>query len=528
MSFLDNMKVGTKLGLGFMAIALFIVVLSVFSILRMNDIASVVHGQNELRTTKLERLYAAREALGQTGIAARNAFIFTDDNDARIELDILDNQKAAFLEALQALTPLFSSSPEFDRMRIGLLAMAEELKRPRAFREAGHMQEFGEFLVKECSPLRRKIVNDIDAVVKSVQQDVDARSLSTEQTLQQSLKIILILSGLSLLMSIIVGVLLTRGLLKQLGGEPSEVSGIAARIASGDLAVTVTTHANDCSSLMYSMKEMRESLARIVSDVRNSTDAIASASTQIASGNLELSARTEHQASSLEQTAASMEELTATVKQNTESAKQANQMALSASNVAVKGGEVVSEVVTMMESINGSAKKIVDIISVIDGIAFQTNILALNAAVEAARAGEQGRGFAVVASEVRTLAQRSAAAAKEIKLLITDSVDKADMGSKLVAQAGSTMNEIVDSVKRVTDIMGEITCASNEQSTGIEQVNQAVGQMDEVTQQNAALVEEAAASAEALKKSATELAEMVAVFKLGGSTRILDGESKSD
>jgi len=259
---------------------------------------------------------------------------------------------------------------------------------------------------------------------------------------------------------------------------------------------------------------MNDSLLKIVREVRLGTDTIATASTQIASGNLDLSSRTEEQASSLEETASAMEELTSTVKQNADNARQANQLAVSASAVAQEGGDVVGQVVATMGSINDSSKKIVDIISVIDGIAFQTNILALNAAVEAARAGEQGRGFAVVASEVRSLAQRSAAAAKEIKVLIDDSVEKVTSGSKLVEQAGSTMAEVVGSVRRVTDIVGEISAASQEQSTGIEEVNRAITQMDEVTQQNAALVEEAAAAAQSLQDQAGKLAQVVGVFKL--------------
>jgi methyl-accepting chemotaxis protein len=240
---------------------------------------------------------------------------------------------------------------------------------------------------------------------------------------------------------------------------------------------------DETGQLLQALKDMNNSLVRIVAQVRTGTDTIASASTQIAAGNLDLSSRTEEQASSLEETAASMEELTSTVKQNADNARQANQLAAEASDVAMKGGDVVSEVVSTMSSINSSSKKIVDIISVIDGIAFQTNILALNAAVEAARAGEQGRGFAVVASEVRNLAQRSAAAAKEITVLIGDSVDQVSAGTLLVNKAGTTMSEVVNSVRRVTDIMAEITAASHEQSTGIEQVNQAIAQMDEVTQQ---------------------------------------------
>src|SRR3990172_4210718 len=290
---------------------------------------------------------------------------------------------------------------------------------------------------------------------------------------------------------------------------------VASTVAAGDLTskIEVTTQ-DETGKLMQALKDMNDNLLGIVSEVRGSTDAITTASKEIATGNSDLSQRTEEQASSLEETASSMEELTSTVRQNAENSKQANQLAIGARDVAVKGGEVVSKVVTTMASINESSKKIVDIISVIEGIAFQTNILALNAAVEAARAGEQGRGFAVVAGEVRTLAQRSAAAAKEIKTLIGDSVEKVDDGTKLVDQAGKTMDEIVTSVKRVTDIIAEISAASVEQSAGIDQVNKAITQMDEATQQNAALVEEAAAAAESLEEQADYLSQAVSTFKL--------------
>ena len=312
-----------------------------------------------------------------------------------------------------------------------------------------------------------------------------------------------------------IGMVISRGLLKQLGGEPGYAADIVSEIAAGDLTVDVKIRPGDSSSLLFAMKSMRDSLAQVVGEVRQGTDTMATASSQIAAGNLDLSSRTEQQASALEETASSMEELTSTVRQNADNARQANQLAASASEVAAKGGAVVSQVVDTMGSINASSRKVVDIIGVIDGIAFQTNILALNAAVEAARAGEQGRGFAVVASEVRNLAQRSAAAAKEIKELIGDSVSKVDIGAKLVDQAGATMSEVVDSIKRVTDIMSEITAASQEQSAGIEQVNQAIGQMDQVTQQNAALVEEAAAAAASLQDQAGNLSQVVSVFKLG-------------
>ena len=322
------------------------------------------------------------------------------------------------------------------------------------------------------------------------------------------------LSGM--LFSVLLATAICVWLLRVIAKPLADAVKVARSVAAGDLTNKIEiTSSDETGQLLQALKEMNESLVRIVSEVRGGTETIATASSQIASGNMDLSARTETQASSLEETASSMEELTSTVKQNADSAYQANQLAMSESQVAVKGGAVVSEVVSTMGSINESARKIVDIIGVIDSIAFQTNILALNAAVEAARAGEQGRGFAVVATEVRQLAQRSAAAAKEIKSLIDDSVEKVDTGAKLVDQAGATMKEIVDSVKRVTDIMGEISTASKEQTDGIEQVNQAIAQMDEVTQQNAALVEEAAAAAASLQDQAVSLSHVVSVFKLG-------------
>ena len=308
--------------------------------------------------------------------------------------------------------------------------------------------------------------------------------------------------------------MITRIILRQIGGEPDYAADVVRQVAEGDLTVQVQVRSGDTISLLASLKGMVNRLSELVGDVRVTTESITTASQEIAQGNAALSQRTEEQASSLEETASSMEELTSTVRQNAENARQANQLANSASDIAVKGGKVVGDVVHTMASISDSSKKIVDIISVIDSIAFQTNILALNAAVEAARAGEQGRGFAVVAGEVRNLAQRSAAAAKEIKTLIGDSVNKVEVGSRQVDQAGATMTEIVTAVKRVTDIMAEIAAASNEQSAGIEQVNQAIIQMDEVTQQNAALVEEAAAAAESLEEQAINLKEAMSIFKL--------------
>ena len=319
-----------------------------------------------------------------------------------------------------------------------------------------------------------------------------------------------------------MGLLLSRKIINSL----NEAVVVAQTVAAGDLTYDIKVTGNDeVGRLMRALKEMNISLLKIVGEVRSGTETISTASTQIATGNLDLSTRTEQQAGSLEETASSMEELTSTVRQNADNARQANTLAVSASDMAVKGGAVVSQVVERMGTINESAKKIVDIISVIDGIAFQTNILALNAAVEAARAGEQGRGFAVVASEVRNLAQRSAAAAKEIKSLIDKSVDQVAAGSRLVDEAGSAMHDIVESVRRVTDVVSEISAASQEQTSGIEQINKAIIHMDEVTQQNAALVEEAAAAAASLQDQASNLSVVVSVFQIAKIDRSVPGES---
>ncbi|HYC42528.1 MAG TPA: methyl-accepting chemotaxis protein [Noviherbaspirillum sp.] len=354
----------------------------------------------------------------------------------------------------------------------------------------------------------------IDGLI-NLQLDVSRQEY---QASQASYVLVRNLSLAGIILGVLTGVVIGAWLIRSISRPLEKAINLAGSIAAGDLTQRIDVESRDeTGRLMSALKDMNGSLEKIVAEVRNSTETIATASGQIAAGNMYLSSRTEQQASSLEETASSMEELTSTVKQNAENARQANQLAASASEVAGRGGQVVAQVVDTMSAINDSSRKIVDIISVIDGIAFQTNILALNAAVEAARAGEQGRGFAVVAAEVRTLAQRSAAAAREIKTLIDDSVEKAHTGAELVNRAGNTMEEIVESVKRVTDIMAEIAAASNEQTAGIEQINQAITQMDQVTQQNASLVEQAAAASESMQEQAGTLAQMVGVFKLSGT-----------
>ena len=392
--------------------------------------------------------------------------------------------------------------------------VADGLRPAIASIKAGDLKTGGEILNGPMAALYKPMQQGINDLIQ-LQLDVSKNEYEASQSRYKTLLTACMIGiAVALLFSAAVGLWLVRAITLPLNRAVE----IAEAVAEGDLTQDIVPTSNDeTGKLTSALKGMNDNLRKIVGQVRHGTETIATASAQIASGNLDLSSRTEEQASSLEETAAAMEEITSTVKQNADNARQANQLAVSASGVAVDGGAAVDQVVQTMQSINESSRKIVDIIGVIDGIAFQTNILALNAAVEAARAGEQGRGFAVVASEVRSLAQRSAAAAKEIKQLIGDSVGKVDAGGKLVEQAGSTISEVVQSVKRVSDVVAEISAASQEQTTGIDQVNLAITQMDEVTQQNAALVEEAAAAAASLQDQAANLAQLVSVFKLDQS-----------
>ena len=457
-------------------------------------------------------LYAQGLQMGQ---ALRNVILSPTN---QVGYKNLDAARDSFSKELATALALAQNDADVSQTLLKIKALQErqsEMQKRIAVLAKDNQSAAIESLNGEETPLWRQIRGELLDLMKAKNAGVALAKVNLEKRTKASLTYSLLLAAGAIIAGAGVALWLTRNVMRQLGGEPDYAASIASSIAAGDLTRRIDVdNEQNSASLMFAMRTMQDSLAALVLKVRAGTDTITTASSEIAAGNLDLSSRTEEQASSLEETAASMEELTSTVQQNSDSVRQANELANVASEVAIKGGAAVADVVGTMESINASAKRIVDIIGVIDGIAFQTNILALNAAVEAARAGEQGRGFAVVASEVRNLAQRSAAAAKEIKELIGDSVGKVEAGSRMVNSAGTTMNEVVASVKRVTDIMGEIALAGQEQSAGIAQVNQAIAQMDQVTQQNAALVEEAAAAADSMQEQARQLSSVVGTFKL--------------
>jgi methyl-accepting chemotaxis protein len=517
MKWFYDLKIASKLLVSFVVVLALTTFLGVFSIVQL---AKVNQASTDLATNWMPSIKVASEikyTLARLRTVMMQHIIAGDPTlKARYEqsrLDMMEKLKRdqQTYEALISEPKEKAIYAEFRKLEDVYFAQSNavlDLSRTLRVDEAAALMR-GDAL-KSYNELEARILE----IVK-INEDGGKKSNDVGDELYASSRIWII----SLLVgSVALGIVLALWVSNMIARSLKEAVTVAETVAAGDLTSRIEPKSNDeTGQLLHALKRMNEGLVNIVGEVRTGTDTIATASNQIASGNLDLSSRTEEQASSLEETASSMEELTSTVKQNADNAHQANQLAATASSVAMKGGAVVSQVVDTMDAINTSSKKIVDIIGVIDGIAFQTNILALNAAVEAARAGEQGRGFAVVASEVRSLAQRSAAAAKEIKELIDDSVDKVDIGSKLVGEAGTTMREVVDSVQRVTDIMSEITAASQEQSSGIEQVNQAIAQMDEVTQQNASLVEEAAAAAQSLQDQAANLANVVSVFRLNGT-----------
>jgi methyl-accepting chemotaxis protein len=513
---MKNLRIGARLGIGFSVVLMLTMLMTGIGIWRLQTVAQATHDLTQEPLAK-ERFISDWYRNVFTGVRRTSAIAKSSDPSLGpffAEETAASTRGAAELQ--KKIEPLLSTAEE----KTLWVEIQEKRRLYLSTRDAttkakgeGNLAEADRLLQQTFLPAAKNYQEVIQKLLDMQRKNIDATSRDIDAISESSRNLLIALGALVLVFGTACAWLLTVGIT----GPLRKSVEIARTVASGDLTSHIEVSSKDeTGQLLQALKDMNESLVRMVSEVRSGTDTIATASSEIASGNLDLSARTEEQASSLEETASSMEELTSTVKQNADNARQANQLAVTASDVAVKGGTVVSQVVETMGSINASSQKIVDIISVIDGIAFQTNILALNAAVEAARAGEQGRGFAVVASEVRNLAQRSAAAAKEIKTLIDDSVHKVDAGSKLVGEAGATMSEIVDSVKRVTDIMAEIMAASQEQSAGIEQVNQAIGQMDQVTQQNAALVEQASAAAESMQEQAGKLAQLVGTFRIAG------------
>ncbi len=465
--------------------------------------------------SQLERMSAALDAARNgisTSIVGDSGDI--DANMDRIEKAIKAND--AVLKQYQETqltseerTLLDKLVPQRQKFVAEGIKPAAEALRNRDFQ--GAIELYGGVMLKLYADAHATLAQLMD-LQRNVGRELHEQAQQRYQTL---LVVMGVAMAAGLFVALLMGVLLVRAISRPLQRAVT----VAQAVAAGDLTQQIDVHSQDeTGQLMQALRQMNENLQGIVGQVRLSTDTIATASSEIAHGNLDLSSRTEQQAGALEETASAMEQLTSTVRHNADSAQQAKELAHSASEVAVRGGDVVRQVVDTMSSINQSSSKIVDIISVIDGIAFQTNILALNAAVEAARAGEQGRGFAVVASEVRSLAQRSAAAAKEIKVLIDDSVTRVGTGSALVAQAGQTIDEVVRSVQRVSEVVTDISAAGQEQSQGIEEVNNAITQMDETTQQNAALVEQAAAAAQSMQEQAARLSEAVSVFRLGGGS----------
>ncbi len=517
---LHQMKVGTRLLSGFAIIALVGALVAGIGIVNMSKMNAMGERVYERELLGLSYIKEANINLVFIGRSLRGLLLASSEQErdkylARIETgrsemraNLAEADKRFFSpQGRELLAKLNSELEAYDK------GVQEAMRRARA-EPLQENRELVNYVLGSMASISNSADDRMSELARMKEKNAAEAARASVDLYQSSRNFMIMLVAGSALMGLGLGAWITRGLLRQLGGEPADAAAIAERIAGGDLAVDIRTKPNDKSSMLFALGRMRDSLAQIVGQVRSGTETIATATQQIAAGNQDLSSRTEQQAGSLEETASSMEELTSTVRQNADNARQANQLAASASEVATRGGAVVAQVVDTMGAINEASKRVVDIISVIDSIAFQTNILALNAAVEAARAGDQGRGFAVVANEVRTLAHRSADAAKEIKALIENSVACAESGSKLVDQAGRTMDEVVASIASVSDIMADISAASAEQSTGIDQVNQAISEMDHVTQQNAALVEEAAAAAESLQSQASQLSELVAVFTL--------------
>ena len=521
-----NLKISSRLALGFCLVLLCAAAILLNGLWRMSEMKSSSAYIIDQKVNSMTTAMSMRESGSALALALRKVVTPTDAAEGQQE----NQHLAKILEAYVSAETQLGKLTVTERGHALLQASINERKvlfpiveKARELVGAGNYFDAGQLIKGDFVPAYDKWMASVAALAAYQQEDMSS-AYSAFQGSYQLGQISMIAIGA---LTLVLGAFFTRSIGRRITIPLKRAGEITATIASGDLTMQVVEASQDeAGQLVHALNAMQRKLAGTVQEIKQSASVIAQASEEIAHGNADLSNRTESQASSLEETASSMEQLTSTVKQNADNAQQANQLVMSASDHALKGGKVVADVVDTMGSIKASSSKIVDIIGVIDGIAFQTNILALNAAVEAARAGEQGRGFAVVASEVRALAQRSAAAANEIKILISDSVSKVEAGGKLVDEAGVTMSEIVASVQHVADIMGEITAASNEQSAGIAEVNHAIAQIDEITQQNAALVEQAAAAAESLQEQAEVLARTVAVFKIDPAEVALQSVSR--
>ena len=514
---LTQFKIGTRLGIGFAVVLGLLVAVLLVGLYSMGQLSARTHDIVADKNVKMAAANTMSDNVRNITLAITSVVVAPTEALVQAELAKIGEARKKYGAAKETLQKKISTDKETALMAeldAALKSGAPLNNKVIELRNAGQTEEAIAFLTQQAAPSLKIVLGALDSLVAYEAQQA-AQAATDAETLSASARGSMIaLGSVAVLLGAFVAWIITRSITHPINAAVA----VAETVASGDLSSHIVVNSSDeTGRLLGALKAMNTSLLGVVAQVRHGTDAISTASSEIAAGNLDLSSRTEEQASSLEETASAMEELTSTVKQNADNARQANQLAKSASEVAVRGGSIVAQVVDTMGTINASSKKIVDIIGVIDGIAFQTNILALNAAVEAARAGEQGRGFAVVATEVRNLAHRSATAAKEIKELIAASVANVDTGSRLVNEAGQTMGDIVDSIVRVTDIMGEITSATHEQTIGIEQINMAIAQMDEVTQQNAALVEEAAAASQSMQEQAGELAHVVGFFKTGNA-----------